>query len=87
MTTKLKTTKDPNCLECYVMRAMFGISKKGKVMNDRSHSMIPSKRKKQFNRIKKKIDGKTYHCSARGLRILKKKGLTLEQFVKQSACK
>jgi ribosomal protein L28 len=68
-------------LECYVLKS-FGVIKKCKVMNSRSHSLQATKTKKKANFIKFKIEGKTYNVSARGLRNLKKMNLTLNQFVK-----
>jgi len=66
-------------LRCSVFDALGKSVKTHKMMNDRSHAMNISKRKKMFNLIKKKVNGKVVNISARGLRTLKKKSISLEQ--------
>jgi hypothetical protein len=75
----MSTNKDK--LECYIIRSLYNESKSSKMMNSRSHSMLATKTRKKMNRIKKKINGKTYHISAKGLKILNKKQLSLTSLI------
>jgi ribosomal protein L28 len=56
---------------------------KSRVFNSRSHSMVATKVRKGANLVRVKVDGKTRKVSTKAMRMAKKKGMSVEQLVRQ----